>query len=130
MKNKTIIWGGGIALALIGIYLYRRNLQRGSSYISNLQDYKTYGGEYDKPLFPLKRGSGFSNEKHKETVKKLQRYLNSKTNILMPKLEIDGLFGEKTESALNRIEGKKEVSEKSFNDMMKDKDYLTSSNLF
>lgn len=64
-------------------------------------------------LFPLKRGSG-TNTAEKNAVKVVQRYINAKGLVhwwlqINPLTE-DGIFGEKTETALNKLASVKQVS--------------------
>ncbi len=64
--------------------------------------------------WPLVYGSGIRSETEKIAVKNVQEYLNRKimeNNIhALPILVVDGNFGAKTENALYKIAGVKEVS--------------------
>lgn len=59
-------------------------------------------------VFPLKQGS------RGEEVKKLQKYINAQNQGVT--LDVDGIYGSKTQSAVYMIFGQNEVSKKVYNE--------------
>jgi hypothetical protein len=81
-------------------------------------------------IWPVKNGSGYLSASERDVVRTIQRYLNKKINqnniYSLPLLVVDGYFGGKTENALNKIAGVRQVSYTLFHQM----DAYLGSNLF
>jgi len=117
-KYKMPIIIGAIVLVVIIIFIKLRNKSKGAYGIvvekgdgDVLPDTKPTTPVSTKPVFPLKKGSGYENEGRsnaKSYVIKLQEWLNMnlvKKGLVSKTLKIDGYFGDKTESALKEITG-------------------------
>ena len=115
--KKIIITGSLIGLAIIvssALILKsrkkRKDLEKGLLSSTDLASMQ-FGN--DLINWPLRYGSGYINKAERPYVRTVQMYLNKKINennvyslaILMD----DGMFGTKTEKALNLIAGVKEV---------------------
>lgn len=130
MKNKNLIIGGIIAMAIIGLYLYFAVKKAKTTTIDQTKvinpDSATALNTAKTPyssgkiatnsqiskatsLFPLKKGS------KGEAVKKLQVWLNSHIKLPFLPLSVDGNFGGLTQSAASRIIGATEISEAWYN---------------
>jgi hypothetical protein len=108
VKNKKpILIGGGILVAGVIIFL----IMRKKSGIS--LDVKTadIGSQATGVVYPIKRKLGAeTNQEEKAVVSNIQRYLNSKITFVEVPIDVDGIFGEKTETMAQRILGVKTVS--------------------
>lgn len=111
---KKYLWWyvGALSLLLIGIVLYFNSKKEPKQ-----QFLQGFGDEVENDSFPLKKGSSGSN------VEKLQTYLRQKQeerdesvrySVPPTYLEIDGIFGDKTEAALLEFTNRKSVSEEYF----------------
>ena len=112
MKNKKLIIGLSVAgLLTAGVLVALRVKKNREQNIPTDGD-KNSGGCVK---FPLKVGSGMSaNRCSNAEVKKLQQHLNAKSASPMMPLVVDGMFGEKTASRLDRIYKLKQVSSEFF----------------
>jgi len=107
-KNKKVFYSfTAIAVLAVsfGVYRFIKNRKRLAS--------MSEGALYYNSIFPLKYGSGI-NTKEMEAVKVLQNYLNDKTMPPYVYLEVDGKFGIKTETALQRIFNKSIITESDY----------------
>lgn len=133
-KNLIIVGGtlGGIALSYF-IFIKKAlavetipvvgdvakeidNASKGGNPVTrfNTDPFDAVDRVYSKIKWPLQRGSGFistGRSAEKPAVMLLQEYLNVEN----PKpLEVDGLFGTKTESRLMELHGVKKINEEMF----------------
>lgn len=123
-KTKKIVIASSIIGALIlvtGAFILRakrkkleQKIQEGSEDI--LEPAQKTASEV---VFPLRKGSGV-NEAEKNAVKVVQRYINAKGTVGLLQLvtiEEDGIFGIRTETALNKLSGINEVSYSLYKEM-------------
>lgn len=110
-KKNMLIAGGVLAAGVVVILLLRSRKKKEVDPASTGAVIGTGGVSYSN-TWPLKRGSG-RNEGEKALVRNLQRYLVLKGQ----NLNIDGIFGPKTESALFTFHSKRQVSEPLYSKM-------------
>ena len=120
-EHKNILIGVGLLLSLLGAwyFLYYRKRKATLAQLDALDTagkpaksiIKEVGEEkINTPAFPLKRGS------EGEAVKKLQIHINAQG--YEPILVVDGLFGPKTEKAVQMVFKTKAVSQKLFDEVV------------
>ena len=117
---KKYLWWyvGALSLLLIGIVLYFNSKKESKQqFLGGALSLDSNSNDSFLDSFPLKKGSRGSN------VEKLQTYLRQKqvkrdesVRYIVPPtyLEIDGIFGDKTEAALLEFTNRKSVSEEYF----------------
>jgi hypothetical protein len=137
-KKKIIIVTSVIgALVLVATAILARRLAKRKALERTLRvvspNIGTGEAEYSGgPLiiWPVKNGSGYLSSSERDVVRTIQRYLNKKINqnniYSLPLLVVDGYFGSKTENALSKIAGVRQVSYTLFHQM----DAYLGSNLF
>lgn len=136
-KKKIIITASiiGTAIVLTTIYFSRRKRKKLEDKIAkgNTDVINASKSTDSSVIFPLKRGSGYSDIAENNAVVVAQRWLNVKiaenSYIGYALLDEDGLFGLKTENALRRISGTSTVSYSFYKQMLLDltSDYLTGN---
>jgi hypothetical protein len=98
-KKKIIIGASVIALSIVVYKLISR--ARAKKYIESVYSTVSTGIQGE---FPLRYGS------RGENVKKLQEYLNTKITPPTALLEVDGIFGNLTQGALEIVTGSKTMT--------------------
>ena len=122
-KNYYII-GGVVAIFGVIYFLARSSkrrkllieLEEGRSEDKSIIPQETqvrYGS-----IFPLRKGSGYDSYTVRTMVKNVQVYINKDNLPLTLPLIVDGMFGERTESHLVAVTGKKEVSKEDYQTMI------------
>lgn len=122
MKKSTIyVIVVVLLLVILAVYIAKRlvktDAEEYQAEIPQSNGGSSSGTSYDETLtqnatFPLKLTSP---NKKGLNVRQLQRWLNEKLPNIYIKLDIDGIFGTKTEQALYSVTGKKEMNLLEFN---------------
>jgi hypothetical protein len=109
IKNKKpILIGSGILVAGVIIFLIMR---KKSGISLDTQKTANTGSQATGVVYPIKRKLGAdTNQEERAVISNIQRYLNSKITFVEVPLDVDGIFGEKTEAMAQRILGVKTVS--------------------
>ncbi len=123
---------GALVVAAAAILLRARKKRKAleQSILTGTNPVSIGGSDGTSPLisWPLKYGSGYVSSSERDRVRLVQMYLNRKINennvYNLSILTVDGYFGPKTENALSKITGTKQVSYTLYNQM---DDYLTSN---
>jgi len=120
-KMKKILIAGSIVgvIALVAGFLIVRRRKTSDVDKGLLAGFPNVEGLGDKPVgklieWPLKYGSGYLSDSERNSVRTVQIWLNKKiieNNVYaLPILTVDGYFGSRTENALQKIAGVKQVS--------------------
>lgn len=116
-KVKTGLIIGGVTLGILGIayLLYKLKYKKVDPTIEETTDPVTGS---PCPSWPLMKGSGMGTRSCEQPyVELVQNYLNRNDLPIFSLLTIDGKFGSNTESALQRVMGKKTVSKSDYDSM-------------
>jgi peptidoglycan hydrolase-like protein with peptidoglycan-binding domain len=125
-KNKIIVIG--IIIGIIVIFIVYRVIRKQQILKKYGEDVGIDEGEVeDKPvnietqaptkLFPLQMWSGYEDSEQRRYVKALQKYLNREKGA---NLNVDGLFGTNTRSAVNKYIGGNTISAFYFDQFIKE----------
>ena len=119
-NNKKVLIGGAVAAVAVGLVFILKKKKSPLAGTGIVPDPSTIGSSPNDKIggvfYPLKLGSGYRGRPAAENsaVKNLQRNLNMKIAIKqylgLKKLDVDGDFGPKTETACQKILGVKQVS--------------------
>ena len=114
MKNAKKFIIPGVILAAVGLLLYFGFFRKSAA--STTPGTTLPGGSTPNTnttsaseTFPLKQGS------RGDKVRELQQFLNRRILPPLVALDVDGIFGPKTEAALFQVTGRKQVTEAEFN---------------
>lgn len=112
MKKKIVIGISIVAVIVLIIVIIRRNKKNSELSNSSITSTNSTSPVNQNSSFPLKKGS------QGESVKTLQKALNNVTPSIIIPLNIDGIFGTKTHSALQNYVGLSQITQSQFNKLV------------